>query len=77
MITPSPLAFWQCQRERPRGVRARADDWIDLACKVAWRDAELITGLGRDRFTLIGSGTSMRPVYGEDTVLVVVKTDFA
>ncbi len=43
----------------------------------AWRDAELITGLSRDRFTLIGSGRSMLPVYGENTVLVVVKIDYA
>jgi hypothetical protein len=50
---------------------------IEVTRKEAWRDAELITGLGRDRFTLIGSGTSMLPVYGEDTVLVVVKIDFA
>jgi len=49
----------------------------EVTRKEAWRDAELITGLGRDRFTLIGSGTSMLPVYGEDTVLVVVKIDFA
>ncbi len=50
---------------------------IDVTRLEAWRDAEMITGLGRDRFTLIGSGKSMLPVYGEDTVLVVVKTDFA
>ncbi|MEI6862354.1 MAG: S24/S26 family peptidase [Verrucomicrobiota bacterium] len=42
----------------------------------AWRDAELITGLSRDRFTLIGSGRSMLPIYGENTVLVVVKIDY-
>jgi hypothetical protein len=42
----------------------------------AWRDAELITGLSRDRFTLIGSGTSMLPVYGENTVLVITKIDY-
>jgi hypothetical protein len=50
---------------------------IDVTRLEAWRDAELITGLSRDRFTLIGSGASMLPVYGEDTVLVVVKTDYA
>ncbi len=42
----------------------------------AWRDAELITGLSRDRFTLIGSGGSMLPVYGENTVLVISKIDY-
>lgn len=42
----------------------------------AWRDAELITGLSRDRFTLMGTGDSMRPIYGDNTVLVIAKIDY-
>jgi hypothetical protein len=50
---------------------------IDVGRVEAWQDAELITGLSRDRFTLIGSGESMLPVYGENTVLVITKIDYA
>jgi hypothetical protein len=60
-----------------RGPPPQPAPTIGVTRLEAWRDAEMITGLGRDRFTLIGSGKSMLPVYGEDTVLVVVKTDFS
>jgi hypothetical protein len=50
---------------------------IDVGRVEAWQDAELITGLSRDRFTLIGSGDSMLPVYGENTVLVITKIDYS
>ncbi len=46
---------------------------IDVGKLEAWRDAEMITGLSRDRFTLMGSGASMLPVYGEGTVLVITQ----
>jgi len=49
---------------------------INVGRVEAWQDAELITGLSRDRFTLIGSGESMLPVYGENTVLVITKIDY-
>jgi hypothetical protein len=49
---------------------------IDVGRVEAWQDAEIITGLSRDRFTLIGSGVSMLPVFGENTVLVITKIDY-
>lgn len=42
----------------------------------AWRDAEAIAGLDPDRLAVIGAGASMRPVYGENTVLVLQKVPF-
>ncbi len=48
----------------------------DVGKMEAWRDAELITGLSRDRFTLMGTGESMRPIYGDNTVLVIAKIDY-
>lgn len=48
----------------------------DVGKMEAWRDAELITGLSRDRFTLMGTGDSMRPIYGDNTVLVIAKIDY-
>ena len=42
----------------------------------AWRDAEALAALDPSRLTVIGSGESMKPVYGENTVLVLQRVDF-
>lgn len=42
----------------------------------AWQDAEALAALDPNRLTVIGSGASMRPVYGENTVLVLQKVAY-
>ena len=42
----------------------------------AWRDAEALAAAQPGRLTVIGAGDSMRPVYGENTVLVLQAVDF-
>jgi hypothetical protein len=42
----------------------------------AWKDAEALAALDPSRLTVIGSGNSMKPVYGENTVLVLQKLPF-
>lgn len=42
----------------------------------AWQDAEALAALDPNRLTVIGSGESMRPVYGENTVLVLQKVAY-
>jgi hypothetical protein len=42
----------------------------------AWRDAEAVASLDPERLTVMGGGASMRPVYGENTVLVLQKIPF-
>jgi len=42
----------------------------------AWRDAEALAALDPSRLTVIGSGESMKPVYGENTVLVLQRVSF-
>lgn len=42
----------------------------------AWRDAELIASLAPGRTEVIGAGDSMKPVYGENTILVLSKIAF-
>jgi hypothetical protein len=49
----------------------------DVGRLQAWNDAELVAGRSEDRVTVIGSGESMRPIYGENTVLVLNKIDYA
>ncbi len=43
----------------------------------AWRDAEALAAMDPGRLSVIGAGASMRPVYGEDTVLVLQALPFA
>src|SRR3569833_13432 len=42
----------------------------------AWKDAELIASLGGGRLEVVGSGDSMRPMYGENTILVISRIKF-
>src|SRR4051812_30965421 len=48
----------------------------DVSRLQAWRDAELIASMGEGRMEVIGSGESMQPVYGENTILVISKIPF-
>ena len=48
----------------------------DVSKQQAWRDAEKVTARGDGRSTVIGAGDSMRPIYGDHTVLVLSKIDY-
>ena len=62
--------------EGDRGRRV-APPSVDVTRNQAWRDAEALAALDPSRLTVIGSGESMKPVYGENTVLVLQKVPFA
>ena len=49
---------------------------VNVTRNQAWRDAEAVAALDPNRLTVIGAGESMRPVYGENTVLVLQKVPF-
>ena len=49
----------------------------DVGRVEAWRDAERVASSGEGRVTVVGSGESMRPIYGENTVLVITKIAYA
>ncbi|WP_043588595.1 S24 family peptidase [Geminisphaera colitermitum] len=64
------------------GVASVAGEWsgapsVDVSRWQAWRDAEKVAAAGPDRFAVIGSGDSMQPVYGDRTVLVLQRVDYA
>lgn len=42
----------------------------------AWTDAERVAARAEGRETVIGSGESMLPIYGENTVLVLTKIEY-
>jgi hypothetical protein len=39
----------------------------------AWKDAELVAGMGEGRVSAAGSGGSMQPVFGSNTMVVISK----
>jgi hypothetical protein len=62
--------------EVPTTLPQQAVPATDVGRVQAWRDAEQVAGSDGDRITVIGSGESMRPIYGENTVLVLSKIDY-
>lgn len=42
----------------------------------AWRDAERLAAQAPGRAPQMGRGSSMQPVYGENSILVITKVDF-
>jgi hypothetical protein len=56
--------------------RASPPPSADVSKNQAWKDAEALAALDPARLTVIGSGDSMKPVYGENTVLVLQKVPF-
>jgi hypothetical protein len=42
----------------------------------AWKDAELVAGMGEGRVSAAGSGGSMQPVFGSNTMVVISKIAF-
>jgi hypothetical protein len=49
----------------------------DVGRMQAWQDAEQVSARQAGRETVIGSGDSMRPIYGDRTVLVLAPIDYA
>ncbi len=49
---------------------------VEVTRNQAWRDAESVAALDPARLTVIGAGASMRPIYGENTVLVLQKIPY-
>jgi hypothetical protein len=49
----------------------------DVGRLQAWQDAEQVSARQSGRETVIGSGDSMRPIYGDRTVLVLAPIEYA
>ncbi len=55
---------------------AQATPASDVRRLQAWKDAQLIASLGPGRMEVMGAGDSMKPIYGENTILVINKIAF-
>lgn len=62
--------------EAPSPVVPKPVPATDVGRLQAWSDAERVAAKSGDRVTVIGGGDSMRPIYGEGTVLVLNKIDY-
>jgi hypothetical protein len=60
-----------------KSVPAVSPPRANVSRNQAWRDAESLAALDPARLTVIGAGSSMRPVYSENTVLVLQKIPYA
>ena len=49
----------------------------DVGRLQAWQDAEQVAGRDFGRQTVVGSGDSMRPIYGDHTVLVLAPIEYS
>jgi hypothetical protein len=58
--------------DRPPAVREPAvSPSADVTVDQAWHDAKAVAARGPGRMPAVGTGSSMQPVFGEDTLLVV------
>jgi hypothetical protein len=74
----SPLVVgWSGCSETVPTPTAKPVPATDVGRLEAWRDAERVAASDEGRITVIGSGESMLPIYGENTVLVISKIKFA
>lgn len=48
----------------------------DVSRVQAWKDAERVSQMGEGRVSAVGSGGSMQPVFGNNTVIVITKIAF-
>ena len=73
------LAGASCASTSPAGREADTftpPPRVDVTRHQAWRDAEALAAMDPNRLTVIGAGESMRPVYGENTILVLQKIPY-
>ncbi|MCX6938628.1 MAG: hypothetical protein NTU80_12180 [Verrucomicrobia bacterium] len=78
-VAPWWLAGCAAPNDQPSGVVRDASvppPSTNVTRNQAWRDAEAIASLDPNRLTVIGAGVSMRPIYGENTVLVLQKVPY-
>lgn len=62
--------------ETSKPVAPKPAPATDVGKVQAWRDAERVAARDTNRVTVIGTGESMRPIYGENTVLVLTKIEY-
>ena len=60
-----------CADTTERPPAATVSPSADVPVDQAWHDAKVVASRGPGRMPAVGTGSSMQPVYGEDTLLVI------
>ena len=68
-VAPAP----QTPPTPPREATAKLVPSTNTTRVQAWKDAELVAGMGEGRVSAAGSGGSMQPVFGSNTMVVISK----
>lgn len=55
----------------PAAPEAAAPPAANVGVDQAWRDAKLVAARGTGRIPVVGAGSSMEPIYGDNTMLVI------
>jgi hypothetical protein len=65
------LGIVGCEGPAARTPAATVSPSADVPVDQAWHDAKVVASRGPGRMPAVGTGSSMQPVYGEDTLLVI------
>lgn len=65
-----------CASAPPPGVIKRSNDAAavpsaNVSANQAWRDVKMVAGHEPGRLPVVGTGKSMQPIYGDNTMLVI------
>ncbi len=60
----------------PKSPEPAVSPSADVNVNDAWRDAKLVAGREPGRTPAVGAGSSMQPVYGDNTMLVISPIDY-
>ncbi|MFA6963060.1 MAG: hypothetical protein WC205_20065 [Opitutaceae bacterium] len=77
MFTLVGLGLPGCAGDPAASVVPKPAPSTDVGKLRAWQDAEKVAARAEGRETVVGSGESMMPIYGENTVLVLTKINYA
>jgi hypothetical protein len=75
MTMPLLLSWGGCASS-PSPTEPAISPSADVNVNEAWRDAKMVAARAPGRLPAVGAGSSMQPVYGDNTMLVISPIDY-
>jgi hypothetical protein len=76
MTMPLMLSWWGGCVSSPPPPESAVPPSADVNVNEAWRDAKMVAAREPGRMPAVGTGSSMQPVYGDNTLLVISPIDY-
>ncbi len=76
MTMPLILSGWGGCASSPLPPEPTVSPSADVNVNEAWRDAKMVAAREPGRMPAVGTGSSMQPVYGDNTLLVISPIDY-